>query len=152
MFFAGFLLRLSRIKRSQDILMGKFGPTALNFGYDFFSISTFFFVSHNLFCLTQSILSLTIMYLCLSMCMCTITCICVCVGVCHALTACLPCVLIHHRGKRVPSMRPAQPCWAQEYASCSAEWVLLNMHHVFKTYKYEVAAHLWLLLHNNLRR
>ena len=24
---------LSRIKRSQDISMGKFGPTALNFGY-----------------------------------------------------------------------------------------------------------------------
>ena len=56
MFFAGFLLRLSRIKRSQDILMGKFGPTALNFGYDFFSISTFFF------CLSQSFLSHTIYF------------------------------------------------------------------------------------------
>ena len=32
-FFSRFLLRLSWIKRSQDILMGKFGPTALNFGY-----------------------------------------------------------------------------------------------------------------------
>ena len=36
MFFAGLLLRLSRIKRSQDISMGKFGPTALNFYYVFF--------------------------------------------------------------------------------------------------------------------
>ena len=38
MFFAGLLLRLSRIKRSQDISMGKFGPTALNFGKDFFPV------------------------------------------------------------------------------------------------------------------
>ena len=30
-FFGQFLPRLSRIKRSEDILMGKFGPTALNF-------------------------------------------------------------------------------------------------------------------------
>ena len=33
---ARFLLRLRRIKRLQDISMGKFGPIALNFGYDFF--------------------------------------------------------------------------------------------------------------------
>ena len=31
-----FLLRLSRIKHSQVISIGKFGPTALNFGKDFF--------------------------------------------------------------------------------------------------------------------
>ena len=31
-----FLLRLSKIKRPQGILIGKFGPTALIFGYDFF--------------------------------------------------------------------------------------------------------------------
>ena len=30
-----FLLRLSRIKRSQVMSMVKFSPTALNFGYDF---------------------------------------------------------------------------------------------------------------------
>ena len=35
------LLRLSRIKRYQVILMGKFGPTALNFGYDIFILITF---------------------------------------------------------------------------------------------------------------
>ena len=39
--FACFLLRLRRIKRSQDISMGKFGAIALNFGYAF-SINTFF--------------------------------------------------------------------------------------------------------------
>ena len=36
-----FLLRLSRIKHSQVISMGKFGPTALSFGKDFFSVSYF---------------------------------------------------------------------------------------------------------------
>ena len=35
-FLARFLLRLSRIKLSQDISTGKFGPTALNFGYGLF--------------------------------------------------------------------------------------------------------------------
>ena len=41
MFFARFLLRLSRIKRSQDILMGQFGPTALNFCYYFYLLVLF---------------------------------------------------------------------------------------------------------------
>lgn len=36
MLFGRFLLRLSKIKRSQVMSMGKFDPTALNFGYDFF--------------------------------------------------------------------------------------------------------------------
>ena len=43
MFFGRFLLRLSRIKRSQVMFMGKFGPTALNLcSKEFFSISQFF--------------------------------------------------------------------------------------------------------------
>ena len=41
MFFAGFLLRLSRLKRSQDILVGQFGPTTLNFCYYFYLIVLF---------------------------------------------------------------------------------------------------------------
>ena len=41
MFFARFLLRLSRIKRSQDILMGQFSPTALNFCYYFYLLVLF---------------------------------------------------------------------------------------------------------------
>ena len=41
MFFARFLLRLSRLKRSQDILMGQFGPTALNFCYYFYLLVLF---------------------------------------------------------------------------------------------------------------
>ena len=41
-YFARFLLRLCRIKCTQDISMGKFGPTALNFGYDFFPLVRFF--------------------------------------------------------------------------------------------------------------
>ena len=41
MFFARFLLRLSKIKRSQDILMSKFGPKAQHFGHDFFPLVTF---------------------------------------------------------------------------------------------------------------
>ena len=40
-FFGCFLLRLCRIKCSQVMFMGKFGPTALNFGKDF-SIGQFF--------------------------------------------------------------------------------------------------------------
>jgi len=40
--FALFLLKLSRIECFQDIPMGKFGPTVLNFGHDFFSVSHFF--------------------------------------------------------------------------------------------------------------
>ena len=36
------LVLLSRIKRSQDILMGKFGSTALNFGNVFFLLIPFF--------------------------------------------------------------------------------------------------------------
>ena len=32
LFFGRFLLRLSRIKRSQIMFMGKIGPTAFNFG------------------------------------------------------------------------------------------------------------------------
>ena len=37
-----FLLRLGRIKHSQVIWMGKFGPTALDFGKDFFLLVTLF--------------------------------------------------------------------------------------------------------------
>ena len=33
-FFSNFLLRLGRIKRSLVTYMGKYGPTAPNFGYD----------------------------------------------------------------------------------------------------------------------
>ena len=40
-FFGRFLLRLSRIKSSQHISVGKSGPTALNFGYDFFFLYLF---------------------------------------------------------------------------------------------------------------
>ena len=40
-FFGLLLLKLSRIKCSQVMFMGKFGPTALNLGNDF-SISQFF--------------------------------------------------------------------------------------------------------------
>ena len=40
--FGSFLLRLSRIKPSQVVYMVKFGSTVLNFAYDFFFISKFF--------------------------------------------------------------------------------------------------------------
>ena len=43
-----FLLRLSRIKRSQVMSMVKFGPTTLNFGYDFVLLV-------HLFCVLQFI-------------------------------------------------------------------------------------------------
>ena len=42
MFSARFLVRLCRIKQSQNISMKKFGPTALNFGYDSFPVVRFF--------------------------------------------------------------------------------------------------------------
>ena len=41
MFTGRFLLRQSRIKCSQVMSMGKFGPTALNFGQDLFLLFTF---------------------------------------------------------------------------------------------------------------
>ena len=36
-FFSNFLLRLGRIKRSLVTYMGKYGPIAPNFGYDFWA-------------------------------------------------------------------------------------------------------------------
>ena len=47
-FFGRFLLRLSRIKRPQVMSMVKFGPTTLNFGYDFVLLV-------HLFCVLQFI-------------------------------------------------------------------------------------------------
>ena len=41
-FFGRFLLRLGRIKSSQVMSMVKFGPEALNFGYDFVILVHFF--------------------------------------------------------------------------------------------------------------
>ena len=41
-FFGRFLVRLlSKIKRSQVMSIGHFGPPALNFGYDFWALATF---------------------------------------------------------------------------------------------------------------
>ena len=45
---SGLGLRLSRIKRSQVMSMVKFGPTTLNFGYDFVLLV-------HLFCILQFI-------------------------------------------------------------------------------------------------
>ena len=41
-FFGHLELRLGRIKPSQVMCMVKFGPTVLNFGYDFFLLVPFF--------------------------------------------------------------------------------------------------------------
>ena len=51
-FFGRFLLRLGRIKSSQVMSMVKFGPRALNFGYDF--VLLVIFLGHHVGALVHS--------------------------------------------------------------------------------------------------